>query len=107
MEEDATGATMVYSGDTGPSEALVQLANNVDLLLVESAFSMPGQSSGDASLRRPSRRDRAGRRSPCVVLTHIPPWHEPERVLAEANLTSTGLFRSRCPEPFGTSVCLG
>ena len=38
VEEDATGAAMVYSGDTGPTEALVQLANNVDLLLVESAF---------------------------------------------------------------------
>lgn len=85
VEEYATGATMAYSGDTGPSEALVQLADNVDLLLVESAFlddahNPPGMhlSGAQAGAIGQAARVRA------VVLTHIPPWHEPERVLAEA-----------------------
>jgi ribonuclease BN (tRNA processing enzyme) len=85
VEENATGATMVYSGDTGPTDALVQLANNVDLLLVESAFldapdNPPGMhlSGAQAAAIGQAARVRG------VVLTHIPPWHEPERVLVEA-----------------------
>jgi ribonuclease BN (tRNA processing enzyme) len=85
VEEDATGATMVYSGDTGPSEALVQLANNVDLLLVESSFvddadNPPAMHLSGAQAAAIGRV--AGVRT--VVLTHIPPWYEPERALAEA-----------------------
>ncbi|HEX3199345.1 MAG TPA: MBL fold metallo-hydrolase, partial [Propionibacteriaceae bacterium] len=39
VQEDVPGGSaLVYSGDTGPSEPLVQLAKGVDLLLVESAF---------------------------------------------------------------------
>jgi len=85
VEENATGATMAYSGDTGPTEALVQLAINVNLLLVESAFldgpdNPPGMhlSGAQAAAIGQAARVRA------VVLTHIPPWHEPERVLVEA-----------------------
>jgi ribonuclease BN (tRNA processing enzyme) len=76
---------MAYSGDTGPSEGLVRLADQVDLLLVESAFlDNPGNPTGmhlsgaQAAAIGQTARVRA------VVLTHIPPWHEPERVLAEA-----------------------
>jgi ribonuclease BN (tRNA processing enzyme) len=85
QEDVPDGGTMVYSGDTGPSEALIRLAHGVDLLLVESAFlddpdnppamhlsgaqaAAIGQTAGVAS----------------IVLTHIPPWYEPDQVLAEA-----------------------
>ena len=85
VQEDASGATMVYSGDTGPSEALVRLATGVDLLLVESAF------LDDAD--NPHGMHLTGRQAAAIgqaagvaaiVLTHIPPWYEPDRVLAEA-----------------------
>jgi ribonuclease BN (tRNA processing enzyme) len=86
VEEDRPGGgAMVYSGDTGPSEDLVHFANGVDLLLVESAFldgpeNPPGMhlSGPQAAALGQSAHVRA------VVITHIPPWHEPERVLAEA-----------------------
>ena len=79
------GASMVYSGDTGPSEALVRLANGVDLLLVESAFledphNPPGMHLSGVQAAEIAQAAQVGE----VVLTHIPPWHEPERVLAEA-----------------------
>ena len=63
VQEDVPGGgAMVYSGDTGPTEALVQLANSVDLLLVESSFlDDPDNPRRDASVRRTSRRHRAGR----------------------------------------------
>jgi ribonuclease BN (tRNA processing enzyme) len=79
------GGAMAYSGDTGPSEALVQLANSVDLLLVESSFlddpaNPPGMHLSGAQAAAIGQT--AGVAS--IVLTHIPPWYEPDRVLAEA-----------------------
>jgi ribonuclease BN (tRNA processing enzyme) len=86
VEEDILGrGVLVYSGDTGPSDALVQLANGADLLLIESAFldgsdNPPGMHMSGAEAAATAKA--AGVRS--VVLTHIPPWHEPGDVLAEA-----------------------
>ena len=86
VEEEAPGGgAMVYSGDTGPSENLVHFANGVDLLLVEAAFldapdNPPGMHLSGAQAAAIGQA--AGVRA--VVITHIPPWHEPQRVLAEA-----------------------
>jgi ribonuclease BN (tRNA processing enzyme) len=85
------GRSLVYSGDTGPSEALAQLANGADLLLCEASFrdgvdnppdlhltgSECGTLASDADVGR-------------LVLTHIPPWHDPQAALAEAKTTWTG-----------------
>lgn len=86
IEENVEGGgTLVYSGDTGPCEALVGLARGVDLLLVESAFMILASNPQHLHL---TGRDaaEAGQAAGvgAVVLTHIPPWHEPDRVLAEA-----------------------
>jgi ribonuclease BN (tRNA processing enzyme) len=86
VQEDAPGGgTMVYSGDTGPTEALVRLATGVDLLLVESAFIDRADNPAGMHL---SGRQAAGIGQAAgvaaIVLTHIPPWYERDRVLAEA-----------------------
>ena len=86
VQEDVPGGgTMVFSGDTGPSDALVQLSSGVDLLLVESAFLDDADNPPGMHL---SGREAAaiGRAAgvAAIVLTHIPPWYEPDRVLAEA-----------------------
>ena len=79
------GGTLVYSGDTGPCEALVELAAGADLLLVESSFRERPDN--------PPRLHLSGRQAAevgaragvgAVVLTHIPPWHDRDEVLAEA-----------------------
>jgi ribonuclease BN (tRNA processing enzyme) len=85
QEDVPNGAAMVYSGDTGPNEALVQLANGADLLLVESAFlddpdNPPGMHLSGAQAAAIGQAAGVA----AIVLTHIPPWHEPDRVLAEA-----------------------
>lgn len=84
-EDRPGGGTLVYSGDTGPCDALVGLARGADLLLVEAAFlegpdlrtgmHLTGRQAAEAGTR-------AGVRE--VVLTHVPPWYEPDQVLAEA-----------------------
>lgn len=79
------GRTFVYSGDTGPTSALVGIARDCDLLLAEAAFldrpenpkhlHMTGKEAATTA-----EEAGVGR----LVLTHIPPWYSPTDVLAEA-----------------------
>ncbi len=85
VTETATGASLTFSGDTGPNDALVELAAGTDLLLIESAFldrpdNPPGMHLSGPEAARIGARAGVG----TVVLTHIPPWHDPSQVLAEA-----------------------
>lgn len=88
---EADGRTLAYSGDTGPCEALVQLAKGADLLLAEAAFVKGVDNPVDLHLTgtdagRAAHDAGVGR----LVLTHIPPWHDPAIALAEARSTYSG-----------------
>ncbi len=86
VEENVPGGgTLVFSGDTGPCPALVELASGVDLLLVESAFvDRPDNPPGVHLCGRQAAEIGQAAGVGSVVLTHIPPWHDPDQVLAEA-----------------------
>jgi ribonuclease BN (tRNA processing enzyme) len=85
LRVESGGAVLAYSGDTGPCNGLVDLAHGADLLLAEAAFvedasnpldlHLTGKQAGAAAAEAGVRR---------LVLTHIPPWHDPEVSLAEA-----------------------
>ena len=84
-EAGPDGATLVYSGDTGPCDALVELARGADLLLAEAAFrdgeaNPPGLHLTGREAASAAQRAGVGE----LVLTHIPPWHAADEVLAEA-----------------------
>lgn len=78
-------SSLVYSGDTGPCDALVEISEGCDLLLAEAAFAdnddnpphlhMSGRQAATTAERARARR---------LVLTHIPPWHSRDAMLAEA-----------------------
>lgn len=79
------GKVLAYSGDTGPSPAVSELARSGDLFLCEAAFLESGDNPADLHLTgkqagAAASDAGAGR----LVLTHVPPWHQPETVLAEA-----------------------
>jgi len=79
------GGSLVYSGDTGPCSALVDIAQGADLLLVESAFlDRPDNPAGLHLNGREAAAAGFAAGVGTVVLTHIPPWHDPHRVLTEA-----------------------
>jgi ribonuclease BN (tRNA processing enzyme) len=88
---ESEGHALVYSGDTGPCQQLVDLAAGADLLIAESAFvesgdnpvdlHMTGRQAGAAAAEAGVRR---------LLLTHIPPWHDPEVCLAEAREAFAG-----------------
>jgi ribonuclease BN (tRNA processing enzyme) len=70
--EDPAGRTMVYSGDTGESGDLAELAAGVDLLLIEASFPDGREVKGHltpASAGRIASKARPGK----VVLTHFYP----------------------------------
>lgn len=76
---------LAYTGDTDECPALDDLARDADLLLAEAAFQegrddvrgihLTGRRAGQVAARAGARR---------LVLTHLPPWNDPERALAEA-----------------------
>lgn len=87
----AGGSTLAYTGDTGPTPALDDLARDVDLLLAEASFRtgddnpvdlhLTGADGGAVAARAGARR---------LVLTHVPPWHDPQDALAEARTAYDG-----------------
>ena len=79
------GGAMVFSGDTGPCAALVELARGADLLLAEAAFLNGSNNPRGLHLTgRQAAEAGAAAGVGAVLLTHIPPWHDPDQVLAEA-----------------------
>jgi len=96
---EAGGSTLVYSGDTGPCDELVELSRGAHLLLCEAAFRadrpdnppdlhLTGKDAGHTA-------KAAGVAQ--LVLTHIPPWHHRQRALDEASSVFDGLIDLASP----------
>ena len=87
----AGGRTLVYSGDTAESDALVELARDCDLLLCEASWEsepppppgihLTGRQAGEHALRSAARR---------LVLTHLVPFVDPAVIEAEARESFVG-----------------
>jgi ribonuclease BN (tRNA processing enzyme) len=82
---ESEGRSLVYSGDTGPCDALSGLAENADLFLCEASFTYGKEDIPDLHLNgreagQIAARARAGR----LILTHIPPWTSPAASLRDA-----------------------
>lgn len=93
MRIETDRGVLAYSADTGPTPALVELARDADLLLCEAAFiedtdrpNPPGLHLSGADAARHAARAGAN----ALMITHVPPWHQVDRVLAEARPHFTG-----------------
>jgi ribonuclease BN (tRNA processing enzyme) len=90
VTERASGAVIAYSGDTGPCQALADLAAGVDLLLVEAAFQhRPELPAGIHLSARQAAEIGSAAGVGRVVLTHIPPWFSRQDALVEARSVAT------------------
>lgn len=85
MRIEADGKVLAYSGDTGPCDALVEIARGADLFLCEASFVESESNPPDLHLTgaeaAQAANDSGVRR---LLLTHIPPWHDAQVVLAES-----------------------
>ncbi|MFF3770513.1 MBL fold metallo-hydrolase [Streptomyces sp. NPDC002232] len=77
--EDGGGASLVYSGDCEPCDALVELARECDLFLCESDGPVPGHHSASQA-GRSAADARVGR----LVVTHVGPGTAPADAVALA-----------------------
>ncbi|HSN07020.1 MAG TPA: MBL fold metallo-hydrolase [Candidatus Angelobacter sp.] len=82
---EAGGRSLVFSGDTGESEALVDLSRGADLALYEASFlsryqdAPPNLHLTAAQAADHAKRAGVGR----LVLTHLVPWTPQEETLEE------------------------
>lgn len=85
LRVECGGRVLAYSGDTGPSPALAELAKDADLLLCEAAFCEGGDNPSDLHLTGREAGIAATEAGAArLVLTHIPAWHDKAIALAEA-----------------------
>ena len=89
---EADGATVGYSGDTGPCAGLDAVATEVRPAarrgVVRVARREPDRSC--TSPARSAARPPPTAGSKRLVLTHVPPWHDPQEALVEARTTYAG-----------------
>lgn len=92
----AGGRSLVYSGDTGPTPNLVELARGADVALLEASFvgddNPPGVhlSGGDAGWIA----TEAG--VGMLVVTHLVAWNDDQQVAAEARAAFSGPLEVAC-----------
>lgn len=98
LRVSAGGATLAYTGDTGPCAVLEDLARDVDLLLAEASFRSDGDNPPDLHLTGTEAGEvarRAGAKR--LVLTHVPPWYDPQDARTEAAAVYDGPIElARC-----------
>jgi ribonuclease BN (tRNA processing enzyme) len=81
----AGGRVLAYSGDTGVCTGLVDAAKGADLFLCEASFVEDADNPPDLHLTGKEAATAATEADAArLVLTHVPPWHDPSVILAEA-----------------------
>jgi ribonuclease BN (tRNA processing enzyme) len=81
----AGGRSLVYTGDTGPSEAVVTLARGADVLLAEAAHpEVPGLPPALHLTGRQAGEHAAAAGVGRLLVTHVPAWVDAEAQLAAA-----------------------
>lgn len=83
---DSQGRSIVYSGDTGWTENLVNIATGADVLLCEATWgeTSEGKPAGMHISGQDAGRAAAAAGVGTLVLTHIPPWGDKEATLRGA-----------------------
>lgn len=86
MRITAGGRTLAYSADTGVSDELVKVARQADLFLCEASYLEGDANPPDVHLTGREAGEHAARADVGrLLLTHLVPWGDPVRTLAEAH----------------------
>ncbi len=88
---EAGGRCVVYSGDTGPTPALVELARGADLALFEASFlTGPGNPQNLHMTGRQAAEHAQEAGVGRLLLTHLVSWNDPQATLAEGRSAFDG-----------------
>jgi ribonuclease BN (tRNA processing enzyme) len=103
LRVEAGGRSLVYSGDTGPCDGLIELARGADVLLCEASWPHvtdrwdappPGVHLSGVQAGEHATAAGVGR----LLLTHVPAWCDPDALLAEAKATFDGPVELVAPD---------
>ncbi|HEX3823927.1 MAG TPA: MBL fold metallo-hydrolase [Mycobacteriales bacterium] len=98
MRISAGGRSLAYSADSGRCDELVGLAQDVDLFLCEASYLDGDDNPPDIHLTGREAAEHAVRAGAHrLVLTHLVPWGDEARTLAEATSTYDGEIRVAYP----------
>ncbi|OBH17213.1 MBL fold metallo-hydrolase [Mycolicibacter terrae] len=99
---DASGATLVYSGDTGYCDGVIELARGADVFLCEASWTHEANRPPNLHLSgTEAGRIAAAAGVGQLLLTHIPPWTSREDVIGEAKAEFDGPVHAVvCDESF-------
>jgi ribonuclease BN (tRNA processing enzyme) len=79
------GRSIAYSADTGPTDELIKLARDADILLCEASFTDGPGLPADLHLTGRQAAEHATRAGAGrLVLTHLVPWNSRDQAQAEA-----------------------
>lgn len=85
------GRSLVYTGDTGPCDHLAGFTAGADLLLAEASWLHGADKPAGLHLSGREAGELATAADVgSVLLTHIPPWTDPQHVLQEARSVHDG-----------------
>jgi ribonuclease BN (tRNA processing enzyme) len=104
----AGGHAVAYTGDTGPSPLIAELARDADLLIAEASFPylVPDEAAEFASSARQAGRDAARAGVGRLLLTHLWPGSDPAEFAAAAHENFSGKI-GVATEPGAAVVTLG
>ena len=88
---EAADGSLTYSGDTGPCQALIDLADGVDVLLAEASFVHGADNPADLHLTgRDAGQAATAAGAGRLVVTHVPPWYDAASMRREASEAFAG-----------------
>jgi ribonuclease BN (tRNA processing enzyme) len=88
---EAGGASLVYSGDTGPTPALVELTRGADLALFEASCLSDVANPKDLHMTGvQAAQHAAAAGAGRLLLTHLVSWNDPRATLAEGRSAFDG-----------------
>jgi ribonuclease BN (tRNA processing enzyme) len=90
LRVSAAGRSLVYSADTGRSDALVELARDADLFLCEASWEDGDNPEGVHLSGREAGEHAARARAKRLLLTHVVAWSDAEAIRAEAKAAYDG-----------------
>jgi ribonuclease BN (tRNA processing enzyme) len=98
LRVEADGRALVFSGDTGPTPALVELARGADLALFEASFLTGPGNPVDLHMTAQEAGDHAARAGvPRLLLTHLVSWNDPGASFDEARAAYDGELALAAP----------
>jgi ribonuclease BN (tRNA processing enzyme) len=103
LRVDAGGRSLVYSGDTGPCTALVELTRGADVLLCEATWPHVSDQWAEPPPGVHLSGRQAGEHAAAagvgkLLITHVPVWNDGDKLLAEAKAAFDGPVELVAPD---------